>query len=242
MKRSSKSKETSIDGVTVISLSSGSTRDFMDSLHSYAEDVIRFYSKTIGFYPHKSLKIIPGSSDCDGGYPVGTGVIAIHRVDDFNEKPESWWRWIVAHEIAHMYFGYCVHEKHPEPGSQLGWITKGLGLYLDSLYMREKVRYTKYHLDYIQTFLDAKNEGKNTSFFLTPEEIQGLDFDYNDVVMHGRAYYVMSEIENIVGSEKFKDLVIDLVQGFKSSKFGFEELVLYLQKTTGRDSLTKLTD
>jgi len=77
--------------------------------------------------------IIPGDSDCDGGYPVKKGVIAIHGLQKFNHKTESWWRWIVAHEIAHMYFGYYVLDMHREPGSKLGWLTKGLGLYLDSL-------------------------------------------------------------------------------------------------------------
>lgn len=201
----------------------------MDQIHSHAEDVIDYYSSTVGFYPHKSLKIVPGSSDCDGGYPVDKGVIAIHRIENFNEKPEHWWRWIVAHEIAHMYFGYCVLEKNSEPNSKLGWLTKGLGLYLDSLYMKEEVDSTKYHQEYTQMYLGAKREGQNTSFFLIPEEIDRLDFDYNEVVMHGRAYYVISEIERIVGVEQFKELVIEFIQDFKNRKIGFEDLVSYIQ-------------
>jgi len=224
-----KSKETTIDGINVTSISPTSTRDYMDILHSYAEDVIRFYTETVGLYPHKYLKIIPGSKDCDGGYPVETGVIAIHRIETFNHKPESCWKWIVAHEIAHMYFGYYVLEKDREPDSKLGWITKGLGLYLDSLFMRDIVDCLKYHQEYIQKFLDAKKKGVNTSFFLRPDEIAQLNFDYNDVVMHGRAYCVISEIEKIVGPKKFKKIVIGLIKDFENREIGFDEFVTYIK-------------
>lgn len=202
----------------------------MDHIHSYAEDVVRFYSKTVKFYPHKSLKIIHGDSDCDGGYPVKKGVIAIHGLQKFIQKNESWWRWIVAHEIAHMYFGYYVLEKHREPGSKLGWLTKGLGLYLDSLYMKESVNDTKYHQEYIELYLKAQKYGKNTSFSLTPDQIESLDFDYNEVVMHGRSYYVISEIEKIVGAKKFKELMIMLLEDFKHRKIEFDDLIKYIQK------------
>lgn len=237
MNQATNSKESTTDGVSIISISSEKTRKYMDKIHAYAEDVIHFYKTVVGFYPHNSLQIIPGSNDYEGGYPVNTGVIAIHGVDNFDTKPESWWKWITAHEIAHMYFGYCIKEKNREQGSQLGWVTKGLGLYLDSLFMKEKVNCTKYHQEYIKIYLDAKKKGLNTSFSLTPSEIEALgsDYNYNEVVMHGRAYYVISEIEKIVGSKQFKKLIIKLIRNFKNRELGFEDFVSFIQNHDSPD-------
>jgi hypothetical protein len=68
-----------------------------------AVDVINFYCERFGFYPHSVLSIIPGMNRPAGGYPVATGIVAVHGMEQFDSKPKLHWQWITAHEIGHEY-------------------------------------------------------------------------------------------------------------------------------------------
>lgn len=221
---------TTISGVSIVSLSCNSLRISLNKIHSFAEEVIPFYQELLGFYPHNRLEIIQGENDCDGGYPFKKGVIAIHGLMHFNQRSDSWWRWVTAHEIAHMYWGYYVLDKDPNPeDGELGWLTRGLGLYLDYQYMKTIVHDEQYHCKFMQHYLSITDK-KSTSFFLTPEKTHDLSFDYNDVILHGRAYYVINEIEKILGHEKFMLIFMGLLREFKHKRLGYADLQDYIQK------------
>ena len=51
-----------------------------------AADIIRFYKKWLGVYPHRSLFIIPGGPQPWGGYPFASGIVVIHGEETFDPK------------------------------------------------------------------------------------------------------------------------------------------------------------
>ena len=101
-----------------------------------AVDVINFYYERFGFYPHSVLSIIPGMNRPAGGYPVATGIVAVHGMEQFDSKPKLHWQWITAHEIGHEYCGEHVLSKDPDDA--FDWLMIGLGIYADREYARAR--------------------------------------------------------------------------------------------------------
>ena len=54
-----------------------------------AVDVIGFYRQQFGFYPQRSLTIVPGMDYPAGGYPAATGLAVIHGQEHLGERPEG---------------------------------------------------------------------------------------------------------------------------------------------------------
>ena len=98
-----------------------------------AVDVIGFYRQQFGFYPQSSLTIVPGMDYPAGGYPPATGLVVIHGQERLAERPEGFWRWIVAHEIGHMYWSNYVLGQGEDP---LTWLMIGLGIHADREYRK----------------------------------------------------------------------------------------------------------
>jgi hypothetical protein len=67
----------------------------------YAVDVVRFYKRLFGFYPHPAVVMLPGSYRDGGGYSPASGFAVFHKVTgDYYERGYA------AHEIGHQYWGY----------------------------------------------------------------------------------------------------------------------------------------
>ena len=64
-------------------------------LLGYAEEIIEYYNKTLGFYPYKKLLINPGFKSSFGGYPDRKDKIYLHGVNMFEVKPIEYWKWIL---------------------------------------------------------------------------------------------------------------------------------------------------
>ena len=96
-----------------------------------AADAVRFYKNWLGFYPFPFLTIIPGGSGRWGGYPVATGIVAIHGLETYvdGESPQHW-QHITSHEIGHEYWSEWVLD----PGDPASlWIAAGI--FADTDYM-----------------------------------------------------------------------------------------------------------
>ena len=95
-----------------------------------AADVIAFYQELHGFYPHRSLVILPGDQDPMGGYPLASGIVVINEQAKLAEQPLTRWQFITAHEIGHQVWMDYVLE-----APRAGWLMIGLGVYADRAYM-----------------------------------------------------------------------------------------------------------
>lgn len=226
------SQRTHLNNVTILTLGDPSIFPFMTTLHAYAIDTVHAYSQQLGFYPHPYLLLIPGEDRPYGGFPVDEGIIAIHHTHDPSAKPDAWWQWIIAHEIGHMYWGYHVRDGVPTTG-HLGWLTIGVGVYLDRWYLTDRGLPTPMHTHLIQSFLEVHAPPEHTRFHLSREEMTKVDFDYNMVILHGKALYVIDQIAAAIGEKPFHALYRSLLLHFAGQALTWDSLWTYLTDHTG---------
>ena len=94
-------------------------------------DAIHFYKAWLDFYPYDFLYIIRGGSGRWGGYPVATGIVAIHGQETYQPgESHQWWQWITAHEIGHQYWGEWVLDR-----DNPAWVWIGMGIFADTEYL-----------------------------------------------------------------------------------------------------------
>ncbi len=230
-----KSKSIFTAGVNVLAIADPDTIDNLTVIQGYAAEVIDFYNSLLGFYPHQYLVIIPGSNTPDGGYPADTGLIAIHGANDLSKMTPDYWRWITAHEIAHMYWGFYVYDAERTTNNPLSWLTLGLGLYLDKKFVEQKNLSYSFHYDQVEAYRKAKMAGLPVAFGKDENEIGRMDFDYNTVVLHGRSYSIIEEIATLIGREKYDLVFRDTLKEYAHKPISFPLFRKFVMERTKID-------
>jgi hypothetical protein len=166
-----------------------------------ATDAIGFYRSRFGFYPQQSFTILPGGDQPMGGYPVATGIVVVHGQDKVAARPQSFWRWITAHEIGHQY--WLEHVLSAEPGGNWGWLMIGLGIYADREFCRAR-GITDQHGKFFEEYVDAVRKGIDTTVDLTPEQLDAVTWDFNNIVTHGKGFSIISALAETLGTPVFE--------------------------------------
>jgi hypothetical protein len=189
---------------------------------------VNFYRSEFGFYPQPFLSIVPGPDRWMGGCPIATGLVAIHGQHRFGERSEEWWQWIIAHEIGHQYWG-----EHVLDGDTPGWLWIGLGIYMDQQYVRAR------GLDGSRRgfgqLCEAIEQGIDTTIERPPEQLEGIDFDHNNIVVHSKGYAVISALESILGRNTFRRIHDQCLAAYKGKCFGAHELQRVCEEQTGQN-------
>ena len=127
------------DGVEISALFTEKGRDCALFCLNAAAEIVPFYKKWLGSYPHRSLVILPGGDRPMGGYPYASGLVVVHGQETFDpakgEKGNAWWTWITAHEIGHQYWGESAMSGDVAGDYTEAWLMIGLGICADKEYM-----------------------------------------------------------------------------------------------------------
>lgn len=165
-----------------------------------AVEIIDFYRNWLGFYPHKQLHIVPGGmSNPAGGYPIATSIVGIHGQKQFEAAPESHWRFITAHEIGHQYWMEHVLQAPDE-----FWLMIGLCVYADRAFMRAKGYGDKHEREMMWRYIQGVRENLDTRINRTAEDADRVKFDYNNIVIHGKGFSIISALAYTLGKETFE--------------------------------------
>lgn len=199
-------------------------------LHETAIDVIDFYREWLGFYPYDILTIIPGMDRPAGGYPVATSIVSIHGMGRMDEKPELHWRWITAHEIGHQYWSRYVMEK-----DRPGWLWIGLGIYADREYCRARNLGEQKHVELMERYIEGVREGLDTTVTRSQEEEAQIDFDFNNVVIHGKGFSIISALDCLLGHEVFERIHRRCLYEFAGRRFGAHEFRSVCEEESGQE-------
>jgi tetratricopeptide (TPR) repeat protein len=195
-----------------------------------AVDVVTFYRERFGSYPYRTLTIVPGMDRPAGGYPMATALVAIHGQERMDEKPELHWRWITAHEIGHQYWGEHVLENDLP-----GWLWIGLGIYADREYVRARRLGLKKHRELMARYIEGVEQGLDTTLALTPEQYMAVDYDYNNVSIHGKGYSIVSAIAWLLGQETFDRVYRRCLDEFAGRRLGAGEFQAVCEEESGED-------
>ncbi|HUH64505.1 MAG TPA: hypothetical protein VLZ50_15970 [Terracidiphilus sp.] len=196
-----------------------------------AVDVIGFYRQRFGFYPHRSLTIIPGMDYPAGGYPVATAMVAIHGEEQMEKKPEAHFQWITAHEIGHMYWSQYVLA---EGEDELNWLMIGLGIHADREYR---------HARGIQPpvgnlpagYVGGVKNGIDTTMDLSDEQEEIIDWDFNNIVEHGKSSAMMDALESTIGADAFDRAYRRSLREFHGRQMSWHDFEKVCEEESGED-------
>ncbi len=195
-----------------------------------AVDVINFYRREFGFYPHTSLSIIPGMDNPAGGYPVSTAMVVIHGQKRLAERPEAFWRWITAHEIGHQYWGEHVLA---EGSSSLSWLMIGLGIHADREFRRARGITTVGALE--ANYVNGVKQGFDTTMDITDEQENAIKWDFNNVVIHGKSAAMLNALESVLGPPAFKQLYLRCLKDYAGRRLPWRDFQRAAETVAGED-------
>lgn len=184
-----------------------------------AADVIRFYKQRFGFYPSSVLTIIPGEDEPMGGYPFATNIVVVHGQEKMTDRTDWWWPWITAHEIGHQYWLEHVLSSEQD---DWGWLMIGLGFYADQAYCQARNIY-KRDRRMMSNYIDGVRNHLDTTVERTPEQIVEVDFDFNNVVTHGKGYSIISALDCLLDEETFDRIYKRCLKEFAGKPMGAHE-------------------
>ena len=199
-----------------------------------AVDVINFCDERFGFYPHSVLSIIPGMNRPAGGYPVATGIVAVHGMEQFDSKPKLHWQWITAHEIGHQYWG--EHVLSTDLNDSFDWLMIGLGIYADREYALARGLGLNKHREMMNRYIKGVQSGFDTTIALSPEQRSKIIFNFNSVVKHGKSFSVISALDCVLGKKVFGRIYRNCLKDFGGRRLGINKFRAVCEKETGRDS------
>jgi aminopeptidase N len=195
-----------------------------------AADVIAFYRQQFGFYPHRSLTIVPGMDFPAGGYPPASGLVVVHGQQHLADRPEAFWRWITAHEVGHMYWSNYVLAQGPE---SLSWLMIGLGLHADRGYRRARDISNAGNLE--QNYVNGVRQGLDTTMDLTEDQENAIQWDFNNVVEHGKSIAMVNALESVVGTETFARIYLRCLKDYAGKQLGWREFQRVSEIESGQD-------
>lgn len=196
-----------------------------------AVDVIGFYRQQFGFYPNRSLSIVPGMNYPAGGYPAATGLTVIHGQERFSERPEPFWRWITAHEIGHMYWSNYVLAQGPD---DLTWLMIGLGLHADHEYRRAR-NITGGTGALEHNYVNGVYQGIDTTMDVTREQEAAVQWDFNNIVEHGKSIAFLNALESVIGTETFAKVYRRSLKAYAGKQLGWREFQRLAEIESGQD-------
>lgn len=195
-----------------------------------AVDVIGFYRQTFGFYPHRSLTIVPGGDSPYGGWWVATAISGIHGMEQMDKATELHWKWITAHEIGHMYWGDYVLEKDSPD-----WLWIGLGIYADREYVRSRGLGESQHRRLIDRYIEGVRKGIDTTVERPAEQLEDIDFDHNNIVVHGKGFSIISALCCVLGKETFERAYVRCLREYAGRRLGSAEFQRVCEEESGQD-------
>lgn len=195
-----------------------------------AGDAIAYYNERFGFYPRPFLNIVPGMDRPVGGYPFATGLVVVHGQERMSEKPESHWRWIMAHEIGHQYWMEHVMSRRADQ-----WLMIGLGLYADREYAKARKIGLSNHDEIMRVYLEGVEQGLDTKMNRTASEIQHVEFDFNNVVEHGKSFSFISALSCLMGKDLFEKAGVRCLREYEGRCLTPADFQRVCEETSGLD-------
>ena len=195
-----------------------------------AADAVRFYREWLGFYPFTFLNIIPGGPGRWGGYPVATGIVAIHGQETYVEgEPPQHWQHITSHEIGHEYWGEWVLE-----ADDPAWVWIAMGIFADTEYMTVRGFDPDRAAKWIGNYVNAVPMYYDTTLDAPPGREDAVQFDYNNTVVHSKGPAVVFALDDVVGRETFLRVYKRCLRDFGGRPFGWRELLAAAEAESGR--------
>jgi hypothetical protein len=220
------------DGIRAVAFSSPEQMETFRSIARHALNAAAGYKSMYGFFPVAQIGIVPGYRGAAGGYPLPNAFMIHQGILD-----DEFIAAITAHELAHYYWGLYVLDA----GERLGWLMLANGIWADQMYLArrkgipllEQWRDTAITpagaLNFLVDYTTAIAGGYDQRLGITRAEEDGMPYDYNSYVRHGKgATGVMLQALRI-GGERFAEVQRGLLRDFRYKTLAVDEFARRLE-------------
>ncbi len=220
-----------VDGVLITSFFTDKGAKAAAVCLETAADAVRFYKEWLGFYPFPFLNIIPGGAGRWGGYPVATGIVAIHGLETYveGESPRHW-QHITSHEIGHEYWGEWVLD--PDTPS---WVWIAMGIFADTEFMTVRGFDPDRRTEWMGNYINAIPMYYDTTLDAPPDREEAVRFDFNNTVVHSKGPAAIFALDSVLGRDVFLKIYKRCLREFGGKRLGWRDLRAVAEKESGQN-------
>jgi tetratricopeptide (TPR) repeat protein len=196
-----------------------------------AADAVHFYKEWLGFYPFPVLNIIPGGEGRWGGYPVATGIVAIHGLETYvdGESPQHW-QHITSHEIGHQYWGEWVLDADTP-----AWTWIAMGIFADTEFMTVRGFDPDRRAGWMGNYIDAIPMHYDMMLDAPPDREEAVRYDFNNTVIHSKGPAVIFALDSVLGRDTFLRIYKRCLADFGGRRLGWRGLEAVAEAESGQN-------
>jgi len=196
-----------------------------------AADAVRFYKGWLGFYPFPVLNIIPGGPGRWGGYPVATGIVAIHGLETYvdGESPRHW-QHITSHEIGHEYWGEWVLDADTP-----SWLWIAMGILADTEFMTVRGFDPDRRAEWMGNYINAIPMYYDTTLDAPPDREDAVRFDFNNTVIHSKGPAAIFALDSVLGRDVFLRIYKRCLRDFGGKRLAWRDFQAVAEAESGRN-------
>lgn len=196
-----------------------------------AADAIHFYKEWLGFYPFPFLNIIPGGSGRWGGYPVATGIVAIHGLETYvdGESPRHW-QHITSHETGHEYWSEWVLE--PDTPA---WLWIAMGIFADTEFMTVRGFDPDRRAEWMGNYINAIPMYYDMTLDAPPDRGDIVKFDFNNTVIHSKGPAALFALDSVLGRDTFLRIYKRCLRDFGGKRLGWRDFRAVAEAESGQN-------
>jgi aminopeptidase N len=184
--------------------------------YAIAPQITSYFESTIGRYPFDKLYNVQSTTKYGGMENAGCIFYDENNVDGKNTNEN-----LLAHEIAHQWFGNSVTE---ENWKHL-WLSEGFATYLENMYMEQK--YGKDSLISImkhERLLVLKYKESHPNKVLVPKKVEDPNTMLNPYT-YQKGAWVLHMVRNEIGDDQFIKLLKDFYNKYKYKNASTDDFV-----------------
>ena len=226
-----KTAEKEVDGVLITSYFTDKGAKAAALCLETAADAVRFYKEWLGFYPFSFLNIVPGGSGRWGGYPVATGIVAIHGLETYvdGESPRHW-RHITSHEIGHQYWGEWILDSDTP-----SWLWIAGGIFADTEFMTARGFDPDRRTEWMGNYVEAIPMYYDMTLDAPPDREDAVKYDFNNTVVHSKGPAVIFALDSVLGRETFMRVYNRCLREFGGKRFGWRNFRTVAEAESGTE-------
>jgi aminopeptidase N len=192
--------------------------------YALAEPILKFFEELVGPYPYKKLANVQ-SKTIFGGMENANAIFYAENTVTGTGSAEA----LIAHEIAHQWFGNTVTEKN---FSHL-WISEGFATYLTNMFIEHK-----YGRDSFSKRL-AEERAEVIAFSRRSQQPVVDSVSEYMALLNANSYqkggWVLHMLRQEVGDENFKKILQAFYQQYKFSNADTRDLQAVAEKISGKE-------
>jgi aminopeptidase N len=214
-----------VNGIPVYSYVFPQNKDAGFKSYSIAKEILPFFIKQVGPYPYKKLANVQ-SKTIFGGMENASAIFYFE-----NSVGDGGIEELMAHEIAHQWFGNSASEKN---WSNL-WLSEGFATYLTNYYLENK-----YGLDALKKRMMTQRK-KILDFEkrrLTPVVDTAVKDDYMQLLnanSYEKGGWVLHMLRRKVGDDAFWKGIRSYYEKYKSSNANTDDLRKVMEQASGQN-------